>query len=121
MTDEIIRISGNDPKKCMTCGKCMAVCPFEMDVSPHKVAKRVAQYNLDELLQSETLYNCLSCLACVEKCPRGVEPASLVEALRITQIRKQGEQFLPPEDVAKLDINEIPQQLVVAAMRKFNR
>jgi len=121
MTDEIIRISGNNPKKCMTCGKCSAICPLEMDVFPHKVAKRIAQNNLSELLQSEALYNCLSCLACVEKCPRGVEPASLVEALRLMQIRKQGKPYLPPEDVAAMNIDEIPQQLVVAANRKYNR
>ena len=121
MTDEIIRISGNNPKKCMTCGKCLATCPLEMDISPHKVAKQIAKNNLKELQNSNTLWSCLSCLNCVEKCPRGVEPASLIEALRLIGIRKEGEQFLSPEEIMRMDTNDIPQQLLVAATRKYNR
>jgi len=119
--DDIIRISGNNPKKCMMCGKCLATCPLDMDVSPPKVAKYLSQNKLDALLSSKTIWNCLSCLNCVEKCPRGVEPASLVEALRLTLIRKQGEPFLSHEEIAKMNTDEIPQQLIVAATRKYNR
>ena len=121
--NEIISISGTDPKKCMRCGKCLASCPSEMDVSPHKFVKYLAEGNIEPLLQSKSLWKCLSCLACAERCPRGVEPAALVEVVRLTIIRKQGGNYLTPEDVQKFaeTDNEIPQQLIVSAFRKYSK
>ena len=37
--NEIVRISGVNPKKCMRCGKCTATCPAfdEMEYHPHSL------------------------------------------------------------------------------------
>jgi len=123
LTDEIITVSGTNPKKCMKCGKCLASCLSTMDISPHKFATRLADNNAEALLESKSLKKCLSCLACVERCPRGVEPASLVEAVRLAVIRQQGNNYLKPDDIPKLIENndDIPQQLIVSAFRKYSK
>ena len=58
-------------------------------------------------------------MACIERCPRGVEPAKLIEAVRLTAIRQKGANRLKAEDVpAQLDA-DTPQQLLVSAFRKY--
>ena len=79
-----LRISGVNPRKCMRCGKCSASCPAydEMEYHPHQFVSMVENGRIEELLNSKGIYTCLSCFACVERCPRNVEPAKLIEAVR---------------------------------------
>jgi len=126
LAEETIQISGTNPKKCIQCGKCTATCPSEMDVKPHKVVKYLAEKNLDAFWTISgvgSLWKCLSCLACVQRCPRGVEPAHLIEAVRLTAIRPQGNNYLYPDDIPQIVENnpEIPQQLIVSAFRKYSK
>ena len=121
--EEIIRISGVDPKKCMKCGKCSATCPAydEMEYHPHQFVSMVRKGRIEELMASKSIYLCLSCFACIERCPRNVEPAKLIEAVRLAVIRQQGMSHMKPGDVpAKWD-PELPQQAIVTAMRKYNK
>ena len=122
---EVLLISGTDSKKCMGCGKCMATCPSstEMDILPHKFVKYLTQGKIELLLESKTLWECLSCFACVERCPRNVEPASLVEDVRLAVIREQGSNYITADDIPQWIQNdeEIPQQLIVSALRKYSK
>ena len=122
---DILQISGANPNKCMGCGKCVASCPSAdlMDVLPHKFAKNLTVEGIETLLAAKTLWKCLSCLACVERCPRGVEPANLVEAVRLAIIRQQGNNYLTADDIpAWVESDaEIPQQLIVSAFRKYSK
>ena len=121
--DEIVRISGVNPKKCMKCGKCTATCPAfdEMEYHPHQFVAMVENGDIQPLLESESLYRCLSCFACVDRCPRGVEPAKLVEAVRLSVVRRQGENHMTPNDIPALIDEETPQQLIVSAFRKYTK
>lgn len=123
---DIIRISGVDPLKCMRCGKCTATCPSydEMEYHPHQFVYMVEKGEIDKLAQSDSLFKCLTCFACVERCPRGVEPAKIIEAVRDTVIRAQGNNHMTMEQfsqkLAELD-DELPQQAIVTAFRKYNK
>ena len=59
--------------------------------------------------------------ACVERCPRNVEPAKLIEAVRLAVIRKQGENHLHAEQIPAMLDDELPQQAIVSAFRKYKR
>lgn len=123
MMEAIGRISGVNPRKCMRCGKCTASCPAydEMEYHPHQFVSMVENGRIDELMASRGIYTCLSCFACVERCPRSVEPAKLIEAVRLVVIRRQEENHLTPQQVpARLD-DELPQQALTAAFRKYRR
>ena len=121
LKSEIIRSSGVNPKKCMRCGKCTGTCPAfdEMEYHPHQFVSMVDEGDIEPLLSSESLYRCLSCFACIERCPRGVEPAKLVEAVRLVAIRKQGENHMTANDVPALWEEDLPQQAIVSAFRKY--
>ena len=123
LREELIRQSGVNPKKCMKCGKCSATCPAydEMEYHPHQFVSMVESGNIEPLLESESLYKCLSCFACIDRCPRGVEPAKLVEAVRLAAVRKQGANRMTANDVPELLDEETPQQLLVSAFRKYSK
>ena len=121
--EEILRISGVDVRKCMRCGKCSGTCPSydEMEFHPHQFVYMVESGNIEPLMKSDSLYKCLSCFACVERCPRGVEPAKVVEAVRLAVIRQKGQNHLKANMIPeKLDEN-IPQQALVSAFRKYSK
>ena len=123
LSEQILRMSGVNPKKCMKCGKCSATCPAydEMEYHPHQFVTMVQKGRIEELMQSKSIYMCLSCFACLERCPRNVEPAKLIEAVRLAVIRQQGMNHMTASDIpAKLD-DKLPQQAIVSAMRKYSK
>ena len=123
LRDEILRISGVNTGKCMKCGKCSATCPAydEMEYHPHQFVSMVETGDIEPLLNSDSLYKCLSCFACIDRCPRGVEPAKVVEAVRLTAIKKQGANRMTANDVPAMVEDDTPQQLLVSAFRKYTK
>ena len=121
--ETIKAISGTDVSKCMKCGKCSGRCPAfkEMDIKPHQFVTMLGQGKLEKLLESEAIWNSLSCMACVERCPRGVAPAAVIEAVRDTVVRMQGKNGIKAEEIPPIVDEFIPQQLLVSAYRKYNK
>ena len=123
LLDTIMSISGVNPRKCMRCGKCSGACPAydEMEYHPHQFVSMVENGRIEELMRSRGIYTCLSCFACVERCPRNVEPAKLIEAVRLAVIRQQGSNHLTPERIPVLLDADMPQQAITSAFRKYKR
>ncbi|MCI8416023.1 MAG: 4Fe-4S dicluster domain-containing protein [Lachnospiraceae bacterium] len=121
--DLIREISGVDTRKCMKCGKCSASCPAydEMDIRPHQFVSYVQNGDVKALLESKSIWKCLSCFACLERCPRDVKPAKLIEAVRLMVIRQRGEDYLSPNEIPELLDDELPQQLLASAFRKYRK
>ncbi len=121
--DNIKLLSGTDVKKCMKCGKCSGRCPAykDMDIKPHQFVNYLAEGKLDKLMESKAIWNCLSCMACVERCPRGVAPQGVIEAVRSTFVRMQNNNGIKAEDIPPMIDETVPQQLLVSAYRKYNK
>jgi heterodisulfide reductase subunit C len=119
----ITEISGVNPLKCMKCGKCSASCPSynEMDIKPHQFVSYVQNGDIEALVNSKSLYKCLSCFACIERCPRDVKPGKLIDAARQLVIRQKGQQYLSADEIPALLDEETPQQLLMSAFRKYRR
>jgi len=92
-----------------------------MEYHPHQFVSMVESGEIEILLESDSLYKCLSCFACVDRCPRGVEPAKIVEAVRLTAIKKQGANRMTANDVPCMVNEDTPQQLIVSAFRKYTK
>lgn len=121
--EKVKELSGANPLKCMKCGKCSASCPaFEkMDIKPHQFVSYVINENVEALANCESLWYCLSCFACVERCPRDVKPGKIVDAARQIAVRQKGGSHLVPDEIPALIDEDLPQQLLVSAFRKFRR
>ena len=119
----VLTTSGVNPLKCMKCGKCSASCPTfdEMDIKPHQFVSYVQNENIEALVQSKSLWKCLSCFACVERCPRDVKPGKLIDAARQLVIRQRGQNHLTADEIPELLDEELPQQLLVSAFRRYRR
>lgn len=121
--EQIRQISGVDVRKCMKCGKCSASCPSynEMDIKPHQFVSYMQSENIEALVQSQSMWKCLSCFACVQRCPRNVQPGKLIDAARQLVLRQRGQAYLTPEEIPELLDKEMPQQLLMSAFRKYRR
>ena len=121
--EQIKEISAVNPLKCMKCGKCSASCPVfnEMDIKPHQFVSYVQRGDIEALTKSKSLYYCLSCFACIERCPRNVQPGKLMDAARQLVVRQRGQEYLSADDIAELLDDDTPQQLLVSAFRKYRR
>jgi heterodisulfide reductase subunit C len=98
-----------------------------MDVRPHRFVSMVEEGDVEALMQSKSLWTCFSCFACVERCPRGVEPAHVIDAVRILALSPQGRNRMGPDAVPRLltelgkSGEEVPQQLLASAFRKYSK
>ena len=121
--EQIKDISGVNPLKCMKCGKCSASCPSfnEMDIKPHQFVTYVINDDVEALANSQSAWRCLSCFACIERCPRDVQPGKLIDAARQMLIRQRGQEGLSPDEIPELLDDETPQQLLMSAFRKYRR
>ena len=120
---QVKEISGTNPLKCMKCGKCSASCPSfnEMDIKPHQFVSYVVNEDIEALVKSESLWKCLSCFACIERCHRDVKPGKIIDAARQLVVRERGKDYLSPDEIPELLDEEIPQQLLVSAFRRYRR
>ncbi len=121
--EEIILISGVNPKKCMVCGKCSGTCPNydEMEYHPHQFVQMAETGAVEQMLASKSVYKCLSCFACLERCPRQVEPVKIIEAVRMVLERSRGPHHLEADAVPSFLDDDMPQQAIVSAFRKYRK
>lgn len=113
-------LSGESVNLCMQCATCTGMCPMaqEMDYSPREVM-HMAQFGFEsKLADINTYWKCASCYACSVKCPRGIDIAKVMEALRQQTLRKD-QNFIEPSKMSEELIKEVPQIALVAGFRKF--
>ena len=55
--EQILRISGVNPRKCMRCGKCSGTCPSydEMEYHPHQFVYMVESGDIETLKNSPSI------------------------------------------------------------------
>ena len=117
---KVEEISGQNLLACYQCGKCSAGCPAvsDMDILPNQII-RFAQLGLkEELLQSKSIWICASCYTCNSRCPKGINIAEVIEAVRQILLRKRQDHI----DTSKLsdkEKEEIPPIALISNLRKF--
>ena len=82
--------SGQELSYCYQCGKCSAGCPIACAVEfpPHEIV-RLAQLGLKkQVLSSPTIWLCVSCVTCTARCPKEVDLAGIMNALREIAVRE---------------------------------
>jgi Fe-S oxidoreductase len=70
---------------CLDCGKCTSLCPvarYNRSYSPRRMILRAAQSREDGLLKDSSLWDCLTCKLCEERCPSQVDYVGLMQKLR---------------------------------------
>ncbi len=117
--DRVKELSGENVDLCFQCGACSSGCPMtqEMDYLPSKVI-RMAQLGLEEALESKTIWVCTTCFNCEVRCPRGIDIANVMEALRQMVLRKKYNR-VSLDDLSPEELRELPQVAIVSNQRKL--
>ncbi|MCD6330268.1 MAG: 4Fe-4S dicluster domain-containing protein [Candidatus Cloacimonetes bacterium] len=120
LVDKIEDISGQNVFDCYQCGICSSGCPVTdyMDFPPNQVMRLVQFGCVDEILNSKTIWICSTCLQCSTRCPKGIEVAKVMEALRTINLRQRGG-TLNPDDLKSKELKDLPQIALVSAFRKL--
>lgn len=74
----------NPVEVCIQCGTCSATCPVAnfMDYTPRRLIGMIRADMKDEVLASNTYWFCASCYHCTVRCPKGIDIAGLMYALK---------------------------------------
>lgn len=117
---KVEELSGQNLLACYQCGKCSAGCPSisQMDILPNQII-RYAQIGLkDELLASKSIWICASCMTCDVRCPKGINVAEVIEAIRLILLRKRKD-HVEVEELSDAEKSEVPPIALISSMRKF--
>jgi len=115
-------ISGQNVLNCYQCGRCSSGCPltFAMKLLPSELI-RLVQLGLEkEALETNTAWVCASCLTCHSRCPRGVDLAKVMDALRKIMLRPGISNRVELKDISKETLAKLPQQGIVSGLRKLS-
>jgi Fe-S oxidoreductase len=70
--DTLLKVpDGERLRACLQCGTCSGVCPYGyiMDWPPARMVAALRAGVFDRVMQTDTVWMCVSCYACVEECP----------------------------------------------------
>ncbi|MEM2934437.1 MAG: 4Fe-4S dicluster domain-containing protein [Halobacteria archaeon] len=116
---KIEELSGQNILACYQCGKCSAGCPVILPgiLGCHQVIRLLQLGQVEEALNSKTIWLCASCYTCETRCPKGVNLPRVMEALRQLRLRRN----IDVIDISKIPVLEekLPQIALVSSFRKF--
>jgi heterodisulfide reductase subunit C len=118
--ERITELSNTNVFACYQCGNCSGGCPAAdyMDIPPHQVIRLVQLGGIEEILESNTPWICAACITCSVRCPKGVDIAAVMEALRQLVLRKNV-QRVDLNQIDRKDLSELPQIALINNFRKL--
>jgi heterodisulfide reductase subunit C len=122
--DDFVRkvqeLSGQNLLACYQCGKCSAGCPAvsQMDILPNQIIRYAQLGFKDDLLKSKAIWICASCMTCNARCPKGINIAEVIEALRQILLRKRMD-HVKLEKLTDEEKEDVPAIALVSNFRKF--
>jgi heterodisulfide reductase subunit C len=117
---KVQELSGQNLLACYQCGKCSAGCPAvsQMDILPNQIIRYAQLGFKDELLKSKAIWICASCMTCNARCPKGINIAEVIEALRQILLRKRMD-HVKLEKLTDEEKENVPPIALVSNFRKF--
>lgn len=81
---ELLDNCGIDLNTCMECGKCSGGCSNThiFDITARQVVKLIKMGEVDTLLKMDSLWTCVSCQLCVDRCPSSIDIPRIMDYLR---------------------------------------
>jgi heterodisulfide reductase subunit C2 len=93
---ETARFERHHVADCYQCGKCSAGCPMaqQMDLLPNQLVRLVQIGRVERAMRCEAIWKCVSCMTCGVRCPKSVDCAGMMDALRQLAVERDA---VPPE------------------------
>ena len=89
---QMTSFAGSSLRACLQCGKCTAGCPMRgfMEQPPNRTIRLLQLGEGEQVLGGRSIWYCASCETCTTRCPNGVDPAAVMDALRQLWWRRRG-------------------------------
>ncbi len=118
--EKVKELSEQNLHACYQCGKCSAGCPSiePMDVIPSQIIRLVQLGQVEKALATNTIWLCAACHTCKVRCPRGVDLARIMEALRQIVLR-ENVNYVHPNAIPEEELEDLPQIALIANFRKL--
>ena len=77
-------------RDCYQCGKCTAGCPMAagMDIPPSRIIRLLQLGQAETALRAQAIWQCVSCQTCATRCPKSVDCAGVMDALRQLSVER---------------------------------
>jgi len=84
INDRLSRLQDEISDYCFQCAKCTSGCEAHklLELEPHKVVALLKRGLIDELVNSDVIWTCMSCFKCRERCPQKVAPVDILFSLK---------------------------------------
>ncbi|MCL1977240.1 MAG: 4Fe-4S dicluster domain-containing protein [Candidatus Bathyarchaeota archaeon] len=83
---ELVALSGSEKiLRCFQCGTCTSDCPIARYSDSYRPRTLIHMATLglkDRVLKSDTLWLCVACFTCTDRCPQDIEVASVIRVFR---------------------------------------
>jgi len=88
------RLAEELPDFCFQCGKCTSGCEAHklLELEPHRIVALLKRGLIDEMINSDVIWTCMSCFKCRERCPQRVAPVDILFSLKNLSVL-QGKQI----------------------------
>ena len=84
INERLSRLKDEISDYCYQCGKCTSGCEAHklLELEPHKIVALLKRGLIDEMINSDVIWTCMSCFKCRERCPQKVAPVEILFALK---------------------------------------
>jgi len=85
---DVEKHAGRMVSRCYQCRKCTSGCPvsYALDFQCHEVMRLVQLGAREAALRSRAIWLCASCKTCRERCPNDVDPAGVMDTLKVLAV-----------------------------------
>jgi heterodisulfide reductase subunit C len=87
----LAKLHGRELLNCFQCMKCTGGCTALklLELKPHEIEKLVNLSLVDELVSSDIIWTCVTCLKCVQRCPQMASPYHVIMVLRNLAVERE--------------------------------
>jgi len=84
INERLSRLQDEISDFCYQCAKCTSGCEAHklLELEPHKIVALLKRGLIDEMINSDVIWTCMSCFKCRERCPQKVAPVEILFALK---------------------------------------
>ncbi|MFO7677883.1 MAG: 4Fe-4S dicluster domain-containing protein [Thermoplasmatota archaeon] len=84
INNRLTKLKNESSEYCYQCAKCTSGCEAHklLELEPHKIVALLKRGLIDEMVNSDVIWTCMSCFKCRERCPQKIAPVEILTALK---------------------------------------
>jgi len=84
INQRLLKLQDEMADYCYQCAKCTSGCEAHklLELEPHKIVALLKRGLIDEMVNSDIIWTCMSCFKCRERCPQKIAPVEILFALK---------------------------------------